>query len=133
MACSNLVQLIVIPTHNENVSNRPQVQVEEPIKLPVLNCLTEIHLHSMNKDLCSADMLIALLQSSRLNKINLFKAEAMSDDVMWNVLLSPGCTALSKVTDFSVYWCPWITSKPFVHWLDHQRQLFTRVHTLHSL
>ena len=117
MTCSNLVQLIVIPTRGANVSNRHQVQVEEPIKLPAFNYLTEINLQRMNTDMCSADMLIALLQSPRLNTISLLMVEAMSDKVMWNVLSSPGCAALSKVTDFSVYWSPWVTSEPFVHWL----------------
>ena len=117
MTCSNLVQLIVIPARGANVSNRHQVQVEEPIKLPALNYLTEINLQRMNTEMCSADMLIALLQSPRLNRITLINVEAMSDDVMWNVLSFPGCLALSKVTKLSVTWCPWITSEPFAHWL----------------
>ena len=117
MTCSNLVHLILIPTYNEDVSNRHQDRVEKPSKLPVLNYLTEIHLDCINKEMCSDDMLIALLQSPRLNRITLINVEAMSDDVMWNVLLFPGCPALSKVTKLSVTWCPWITAEPFVHWL----------------
>ena len=94
-------------------------QVETPSPLPVLNYIRDIDL-SLDKKLCSAEMLIALLQSPCLNKIDLRDVEAMSDDVMWNVLSSGWCTALSKVTEFSVHERPLITAAPFVQWLNRE-------------
>ena len=84
--CSNLVQLTMSHTIGSliNISNRHKDQVEELSKLPVhvLNYLTDIHLDCMNQEMYSADMLIALLQSSCLNEIYLMHVRAMSDDVM---------------------------------------------------
>ena len=115
--CTNLVELCIDQESLMNVSNRHQEQTEEPSKLPVLKFLTEIDLDNINKDLCSADMLIALLQSPNLETITLLGVEAMSDDVMFNVLSSGCCTALSKVTEFSVD-SPLLTAEPLVHWLN---------------
>ena len=121
--CSNLVELSILNCHKENYSqrnnsNRLQDPLENPSKLQVLHYLTEINLINMNKESCSATMLIALLQSHRVNKIHLVNVDAMSDDVMWNVLLSRGCDFLSKVTEFTVKFCPLITAAPFVNWLN---------------
>ena len=85
--CKNLVRLTISDFINEydppmNVSNIHQDQVEKPSKFPELKYLTEITLNFLEKDVCSADMLIALLQSPCLNKIILCNVEAMSDDVM---------------------------------------------------
>ena len=123
--CKNLVRLTISLVINENnppmnVSNIHQDQVEKPSKFPELNYLTEIYFDVLEKDVCSADMLIALLQSPCLNKITLCNVEAMSDDVMWNVLLSRGCTALSKVIGITVSECALITAEPFVHWLTKE-------------
>ena len=120
--CNNLVKLFIRHTLKENdqlknETNKHQDQVGMPRSLPELNCLTEICLHHMNKDLCSADMLTALLQSSRLEQIELRSVEAMTDDVMFNVLSSRGCAALSKVTRFVMTGCSLITAAPFVDWL----------------
>ena len=114
--CSNLVKLSINQQSLMNVSNKHQEQREELSKLPVLHYLTEIDLHNINKDMCSADMLIALLQSLNLKTITLYNVEAMSDDVMFMVLSSGCCTALSKVTEFLVK-RSLITAEPFVLWL----------------
>ena len=123
--CKNLVLLSMDRSFKENdpsmnVSNRPHDQVEMPIKLPELNYLTEITLVLLDKDVCSADMLIALLQSPYLNKITLNSVEAMTDDVMWNVFSSRGCTAFSKVYGIIMTECALITAEPFVHWLTKE-------------
>ena len=55
---------------------------------------TEIILQYVGKELCSADMLKALLQLLNLNHTHLEHLEDMSDDVMFNVLSSPGCASL---------------------------------------
>ena len=120
--CRNLVQLKLIQitkTHDspENVTNIHQDQMEKANKMPVLYHLTKVKLTSMNKGVCSADMLIALLQSPWLNQVTLIEVEVMSDDVMWNVFSSGGSAALSKVTEFTVKICLLITAAPFVHWL----------------
>ena len=122
MTCSNLVKLNMRHTLMKkdllmNDINRYQYQVQKQSKLSELNGLTEICLHHMNKDLCSADMLSALLQSSRLEQIELRSVEAMTDDVMFNALSSRGCAALSKVTRFLMTGCSLITAAPFVDWL----------------
>ena len=123
--CKNLVLLTMSCSFKENdpsmnVSNRPHDPVEMPIKLPELNYLTELKLVLLDKDVCSADMLIALLQSPYLNKITLNNVEAMTDDVMWNVFSSRGCTAFSKVYRIIVTECALITAEPFVHWLTKE-------------
>ena len=122
MTCSNLEKLNMCHTLMENdllVNNikRQHDQAQKLSKLPELDCLAEICLHNMNKDLCSADMLTALLQSSRLEQIELRSVEAMTDDVMFNVLSSRGCAALSKVTRFVITGCSLITAAPFEDWL----------------
>ena len=105
----------------ENVLNMHDDQIEKPSKMPVLQCLTRVHIETMDKQICSADMLIALLQSPKLNSIHLSNLGAMSDDVMFNVLSSPA--ALSNVTEFEVYFCPLLTAAPFVHWIDREKCL----------
>ena len=94
-------------------------QVETPSKLPVLNYIRYIDL-SLDKQLCSTEMLISLLQSPCLNQIEIRDVDVMSDDVMWNVLSSGWCTALSKVTEFSVSDRPLITAAPFVNWINSE-------------
>ena len=127
--CKNLVELGIGEYSLINVSNRHLEQTEKPNKLPLLKYLREINLHSINKDVCSADMLIALLQSPNLETVSLFHVEAMSDDVMFNVLSSRCCTALSKVTKFSVA-SPLLTAEPLVQWLNRDycslEQIFLR-------
>ena len=122
--CPKLVELRLNRFHNkeddelqDNDINQHHVQAEKLSKLPVLNCLTVIELIRMDKQVCSADMLIALLQSPCLTNIHISELEAMSDDVMFNVLSSPGGSALSKVTELSVSECALITAVPFVQWL----------------
>ena len=120
--CRNLVQLKlkqITKTHDSpgNVSNIHQDQMKKTNKMPVLTHLTKVKLTSLNKGVCSADMLIALLQSPWLNQVTLIEVEVMSDDVMWNVFSSGGSAVLSKVTEFTVKICPLITAAPFVHWL----------------
>ena len=100
-----------------NGSNTHQNQIESTSKLPVNNCLSKIILGNMNKEVCSSDMLIALLQSYNLQNVLLVNLEAMSDDVMFKVLSSNDCAALSKVVLFSVNVCPLITTAPFVQWI----------------
>ena len=122
-ACSNLVRLFIYYSPKEDGplikdSNRHQDQVEMPSKLLEFNCLTDICLYDMDTNLCSADMLRALLQSTNLKAITLMYVEAMSDDVMFNALSSRGCTALSKVTKLVLKGCPLITEAPFVQWLS---------------
>ena len=119
--CSNLVDLSITyrPTEIyslENDNNRNQDPLENPSKMHVLHYLTKINLINMNKETCSASMLVALLQSSWVNKIHLMNIEVMTDDVMFNALSSRGCDSLSKVTEFTVAKCPLITAAPFAHW-----------------
>ena len=117
--CCNLCCEVVDESLN-NSNNLHQDQAEELSKLPVLNYLTEISLTYLNKNVCSAKMLIALMQSPGLKYICLNNVEVMSDDVMKNVLSSGCCRALSKVTDFTVNECPLITAPSFVHWLTRE-------------
>ena len=114
--CKNLIRLFLDDYLLINDNNRHLEETKELSKLPVLNYLTEIHLYSINKDVCSADMLIALLQSPNLKAIYLFNVEVVSDDVMFNVLSSGCSTALSKVTKFAVG-SPLLTAEPLVQWL----------------
>ena len=123
--CPKLAWLIMGHYQEDNLLPRNDInlhydQIEKPIKQPVLNCLTLLCLKDIGEQMCSADMLIALLQSPNLNDIRLEHLEAMSDDVMFNVLSSPGCAALSKVSEFVVYDCPLITEAPFVQWLPRE-------------
>ena len=125
--CSKLVELRLNYCYykedvelQENDINQHHVQREQLSKLPVLNCLTVIELTRIDKQMCSADMLIALLQSPCLNSVHITDLEAMSDDVMFNVLSTPGGSALSKVTELSVSECALITAEPFVHWLNKE-------------
>ena len=104
----------------ENGINLHNDQLEKPIKQPLLDCLTRICLGRMDKQACSADMLMTLLQSPNLNTIVLANLEAMSDDVMFNVLSTLGGAALSKVTQFSVIACRYITEAPLVSWLTRK-------------
>ena len=122
-ACSNLVKLCIYHSPKEdgpliNDSNRHQDQVEKPSKLLEFNYLTDICLYGMDANLCSADMLITLLQSTNLKAITLIYVEVISDDVMFNALSLRGCTALSKVTKLVLTGCPLITEAPFVQWLS---------------
>ena len=125
--CKNLVELFIDEYSVINGSNRHLEPTEELSKLPVLNYLTEIHLYSINKDVCSADMLIALLQSPNLKTIYLFNVEVLSDDVMFNVLSSGCCTALSKVTKLSVD-SPMLTAEPLVQWLARKNCSLERIY-----
>ena len=123
--CRNIVKLDLILDDIEAESlqksnNLHHDQVEKLSNLPVLNYLTELNMGDMFKELCSREMLITLLQSPWLNRIILRNVEAMSDDVMWNVLSSGCCAALSKVTEFSVVQCSSITAAPLVHWLTRE-------------
>ena len=127
MTCPKLVELKLKRYHNkednelqDNGINQHYVQTEQPSKLPVMSCLTVIALTRLDKQVCSADMLIALLQSPCLNSIHITDLEAMSDDVMFNVLSSPGGSALTKVTELSVSECALITAEPFVDWLNKE-------------
>ena len=109
--------------HPKNVlynSSLQHDQVKWPGKLPVLNCLEEIYLSYLDKAVCSADILIALLQSPNLNKISLTDLQVMSDDVMFNALSSSDCAALSKVIQFSVKRCHLITEAPLVLWITRE-------------
>ena len=123
-ACRNLVKLSLVYRpfigNSQRSGNKHHDQVEWPSKLPVLHYLTELILYQANKSVCSAEILIALLQSPNLSKITLDKLDVMLDDVMFNALSSRGCTALSKVTDFTVWHCPLITEAPLVHWLSRE-------------
>ena len=92
-------------------------QIGKPRKQPVLDYLTRLCLGNIGKQVCSADMLMTLLQSPNLKTILLFNLEALSDGVMISVLSSPRCAALSKVTQFTVIACRYITAAPLVHWL----------------
>ena len=123
--CPNLARLIITHRQQDDASPRNGInlhnnQIEKSSKQPVLNCLTLLCLRNIGKQMCSADMLIALLQSHNLIHIRLEYLEAMSDDVMFNVLSSPGCAALSKVSEFFVNRCPLITEAPFVQWLKRE-------------
>ena len=113
--CRKLVKLTLHYRRNNN--NRLRDQIQKPSKLPVLNYLTEVNIEHMDKEMCSEEMFIALLQSPWLNKITLENIEAMSDDVMFQALSSRGDAALSNVTEFVVRDCTWITAAPLAHWL----------------
>ena len=125
--CTNVVELELCYRHFKNGtlkngSNKlvQQNQIESTSKMPVLHCLTKVILGHMNKEICSSDMLIALLQSPNLENVLLGDLEAMTDDVMWTVLSSSDCAGLSKVTRFSVSHCPLITEAPLVHWINRE-------------
>ena len=119
--CPKLVELTLfyngVKNLQENGIHINYDHTEMACMQPVLNYLTEIDIVNMDKQMCSADMLTALLQSPGLNIIHLDYLEAMSDDVMFNVLSSPGGVALSKVHRFSLTKCSMITAAPFIDWL----------------
>ena len=94
-------------------------QPVEPIVLPSLNNLESIRLEHQNKQICSSEMLEALLVSPSLSDINLTAIETLSTDSMINLLsCSPlGSPALTSVKDFQVKKCPNITAAPFVRLL----------------
>ena len=122
MTCRNLVKLNMYQPHMEYDdvligSSLHHDQVECTSKLPVLE---EINLNDLGKDVCSADGLIALLQSPNLNKISLRNLEAMSDDVMFKALSSPDYAALSNVIQFSVKECSLLTEGPLVNWITRE-------------
>ena len=111
--CRNLVELT-----SYSGNSKHQEQEAWPGKLPVLHYLTSITLQHMDQYACSADMLVALLQSPNLIKITIQNLKVMTDDVMFRALsYSPGGAAISKVTDFTLTECPLITAAPLVHWL----------------
>ena len=123
--CPKLTRLKLKRCQEDDASPRNGInlhsdQIEKPRKQPVLHCLTSIYLGKMGEQVCSADVLIALLLSPNLNHIRLEYLEALSDDVMFKVLSSPGRAALSNVTEFIVYDCLLITEAPFVEWLDRE-------------
>ena len=125
--CTNVVELELCYRHFKNGalkndSNKlvQQNQIESTSKMPVLHCLTKVILEHMNKEICSSDMLIALLQSPNLKNVLLGDLEAMTDDVMWTVLSSSDCAGLSKVTRFSVSHCSLITEALLVHWINRE-------------
>ena len=125
--CTNIVELELCYRHFKNStlkndSNKlvQQNQIESTSKMLVLHCLTKVTLGHMNKEICSSDMLIALLQSPNLENVLLGDLEAMTDDVMWTVLSSNCCAGLSKVTRFSVNHCPLITEAPLVDWMNKE-------------
>ena len=124
--CRNIEDLTIHHSHMDedalrNGSNLHQDRSEELSKLPLLYCLKSIHLTHLDERLCSADMLIALLQSPNLNSIFIVGVDALTDDVMWNVFSSRGGAALSKVTRFTVKLCPKITTAPLVHWISREK------------
>ena len=124
--CRNIEDLTIHHSHMDedalrNGSNLHQDRPEELSKMPLLYCLKSITLTHMDKRLCSADMLIALLQSPNLNSIFIVGVDALTDDVMWNVFSSRGGAALSKVTRFTVKLCPKITTAPLVHWISREK------------
>ena len=116
-ACPNIEWLTIV---HRSANNALSSQIKKPSKLPVLSRLKLLCLKNISGQMCSVDMLIALLQSPNLNHIRLEHLEAMSDDVMFNVLSSPGCAVLSKVSEFLVNSCPMITAEPFVQWLNRE-------------
>ena len=121
--CQNLETLTLYHWNKANDSllnseNNNHAQVEKSCKLPFLKCLTLINIWHMDKQVCNADIFIALLQSPNLNKITLLDLEIITDDVMFNVLSSRDCAALSKVTQCCLFKCPFITAAPFVYWLS---------------
>ena len=115
--CPNLVELSLIRFDTlKNINNLSHDQVKSSSKIPVLNFLRKIYLRNLNRQVCSADMLTALLQSPYLNKITLLDLDVLSDDVMRDVLSTSGCAALAKVTRFEAI-SSLLTAAPFVHWL----------------
>ena len=123
-ACRNLVELSLTYRrfigNSQRSGNKQHDQLQWKSKLPVLHCLTEIYLRDMDEERCSEEMLLALLQSPNLSKITLEKLEVMSDDVMFNVLSSRDCNALSNVKELTVKQCPLITEAPLVHWISRE-------------
>ena len=122
--CPKLVKLTLYYDNEtelqENGTNIYCDQLEMPSMLPVLNCLRHIIIENMDQQMCSDDMLTALLQSHCLSNIHVTSLEAMSDDVLFNVLSTPGGVALSKVIHFSVTECALITAVSLVHWLTKE-------------
>ena len=119
--CRNLVKLSLTYIRNdsrESVNDMDHDQVKRPDIQPVLNYLTEIDLKHLGEVVCSAEMLIALLQSPHLRIVYLYRLKAMCDDGIFNALSSRGYTALSKITKFSIKQCPLIGAAPFVYWLS---------------
>ena len=121
--CRNLVQLSLRHDPDDtlgNDNNLHQDQTEWSSQLPVLHCLAVLELCCTDKKVCSSDMLIALLQCPCLSRIHLSSIEAMTDDVMFNVLSPRGGTALSNVTVFTMTDCTLITEAPFAHWITRE-------------
>ena len=120
--CPNLVKLTLCELRHfkdDSLNNDSSIhhdQADQQSNLPALNFLDNIYLQYLDEDVCSADMLVALLQFPNLNKIRLVELKALSDDVMWNVFSSRGCAALSKVTEFTVM-SSLVTAAPLAHWI----------------
>ena len=95
-------------------------QLEEPTDMPFLSNLKELTLANLNEQKCSSIMLIALLVSPYLDKIELTSVEVMSSIYHSNFhqSLSPSKGNLSTfLRSFHVENCPKLTAEPFVHLL----------------
>ena len=123
--CPNLVKLTLCNLRylRDNPLNKDSSihhdQADQHSNLPVLNYLDNICLQGLDGGVCRSDVLVALLQSPNLNKITLVDLGALSDDVMWDVLSSPGCDALTKVKELTMR-SALITAEPLVLWISSE-------------
>ena len=132
--CPNLVELSLHYSQNDNDNgndndndnnndnssdNSNKHSVHSPNDQCVLSYLQKIDLGCMGDQLCSESMLISVLQSPNLTDISMVKLDAMSNDVMFNVLTSHYTfhAPLSRVRRITLYCCALVTEAPLVHWL----------------
>ena len=115
--CPGLVDLC-ITGHPNTQSHQPKIKTSNVDT--VLTCLRKLELRFIDRYMCSKGTLVSLLKSPCLEKIDLYKVEAMSDDAMFNFLsvLCAGYRQSSKLKTIFLDDCPNITEKPFVCWLD---------------
>ena len=115
--CPFLMELtMLIDNYSENHKHPEQLAND----IPVLPFLRKASLVNMDAQLCSKDMLTALLRSPDVQDITLNQIEVMSDDVLFNVMLPTlsGRAPLLKMKNFNVIFCEAITATPFVEWLQ---------------
>ena len=92
--------------------------------------LSKLTLGYLCGNLCTSQMLVALLVSPYLKTINLTSVDSMDDDVMACVNKSCpwGLSTLTSVEYFYLENCPYITASPFVHLLNKEGTMLKVFH-----
>ena len=118
--CLSLRRLTMNYSVDYDFGKNQEKQPVESVDLPSLNDLEFITLAHLNKQMCTSEMLDALLVSPSQSNINLTAIETLSTDSMLNLLSCSllGSPALTSVRNFQVNKCQNITAAPFVRLLS---------------